>query len=174
MPTARVSAAWLRPSKSGVAAGQSGPSLAQQDVVGVVQQARRRVQGPGIAGELLPAGNGQAAVLRIDRRAHACRALVAEQQRRTDFEIFDGRDRVRMPGRSGRQSDLGESGTRENSGLTNDMVGEHRIQLRIELVFPGQFVLRQRIAEQRVQLAPINQSADAAVTGCQWRSRCQG
>jgi hypothetical protein len=101
----------------------------------------------------------QAAVLRIDRRADACRALVAEQQRRADFEIFDlDRDRLWMPGRSGRQSDLGESGTRENGGLANDMVGKHRIQLRIELIFPGQFVLRQRIAEQRVQLAPINQS----------------
>jgi hypothetical protein len=106
---------------------------------------------------LFPAADRQAAVLRVDMRADHHRALIAEQQRRTDFKFLDLGDFARMRGQGGGQCHFGKARTRKDGRFANDMVGKQRIELGVELVFPGQIVLRQWIAQQRVQLAPINQ-----------------
>ncbi|EXI67516.1 MAG: hypothetical protein AW07_04512 [Candidatus Accumulibacter sp. SK-11] len=130
----------------------------QQTVLCLANDTGRSVYRPVGAAELLTAANRQAAVARVDRQSNDCRAVVGKQQGRTDLQILDFDDGRGLPGKCRRQRQFGIGRTGENRRIADDVIREHRVELGVEMVLPGQFVLRQRIAEQRMDLVAVDQA----------------
>jgi len=117
------------------------------------------MRGPGAVAALVARAHVPAAVLGVDGAARHLGSACGQQQRRVDFQVFEFDVLpILVPGLRRRQRHLGESGAREHHGLAHDVIGQRRMGAAIELVFPGRFMLAQRVAQQGMHAAALQQS----------------
>ncbi len=146
-------------------AGEIGRTLGQQQrqlrkarQAGLAQQAAAGVLDPGLGAAGVFGSDAEAAVAVIEQEARDLAGRGVEQQRRMDLEFFEFGAVAVLPAKRGRQGDFGEARAGENDCVADNVVSQHRVGLRIQLVFPGVLMLLHGVAQQRVNLAAREQA----------------
>ena len=122
----------------------------QQHTARFARQACDHVLYPVFALHQRARADAQCAIGLFHLHAHFLADLAAQQQRVVNFQLFDIDELARLVQLRHRQGQLGKACTREQYRLTHLVVGQGRVLLGIQAVFPGQRLVRYRVTQQRV------------------------
>ena len=115
------------------------------------------MQGPRVRAADFPAFDGHAAVLWIDAEAHEFGVAFAEQKGRTNLQLLNLRQFAGVRGQGSGQCEFSKPCSWKHDGIPDHMVGQRRMELCIQLVFPGECMLLERVTQQGVDFAPFEE-----------------
>ncbi|CAB3744949.1 hypothetical protein LMG1231_06169 [Achromobacter denitrificans] len=142
----------------GLAIGRREQGRAQPRSAGLGEQPGAGMQGPAVFAAQLAGLDADPPVVGFDRGAHQLGRRGRQQQRSVDLQVFQFGVLGRVPLERRGQRHFRETGAGEDHRVAHDVVAQRRLRMRVELVFPGRFVLGQAVAQQGVHPVALEQA----------------